>query len=73
MKQDEKIIGYFKITGESIENGVISAKSASMVLESIDRTVNRAIKRKYPELTGIQLDIPVEIKRVRGKQLSLTV
>lgn len=63
MKQYEEIIGYFKITGKSIENGVISAKSAYMVLESIDRTVNRAIKRKYPELSGIQLDIPVEIKK----------
>lgn len=63
MKADEEIIGYIKITGDSVKDGVISARSASNILNSVDRLMSRAIKKRYPDLAGVELDIPVKVQK----------
>ena len=60
---NDDYIGFIKLTGESIEDGVVSADSAAKILKNIDRLMNRAIKKEYPELAGVNLKIPVVVRK----------
>tara|TARA_B110001469_G_scaffold123881_1_gene136595 strand:- start:1416 stop:2408 length:993 start_codon:yes stop_codon:yes gene_type:complete len=63
MTQEINKIGYLKYHGESVEKGMIDARSAGEALLSLNNSLSHTISIRYPFLSDVDVSTPVIIQK----------
>ena len=68
--KEEKYIGYFKYSGQSIRYGLFDAKKAAEALFGFDEILRYFLIKEDPNLYDVKFDIPV---RIRGGSWEISI
>jgi hypothetical protein len=60
---DEEYLGYLKLQGKSIEDGLLDARKASQALLGFDEAIRFFIGQQVPALRDAEYEIPVRLKK----------